>query len=264
MSFCVMAMFRNESWILNEWIEHYFLEGASQIILIDNESTDDWKKKINTEYKTDPRIKFYSCKGSQENRQMNIYNSIKKHHQFSTEWLMICDLDEFIYSRQDFKTIDQYLKTIPDDISQIKIPWKIFGSSGHEKQPESVIKSFVHWKPIHSKHQVKFKGKVTGVKSIVRISNIKKLIIHAHYVNGKTILVSGKSCKMEDPHCGVYDIKDDPLHMNHYYTQSLEYFDTIQKSRRGGNNPRNIKDIKWFNANKDGNFFDDELAKKEY
>ena len=32
----ILAMFKNESWIIKEWIEHYLLEGVDHFYLIDN------------------------------------------------------------------------------------------------------------------------------------------------------------------------------------------------------------------------------------
>ena len=40
--FSVASMFKNESWTLKEWIEHYKLYGADHIYLIDDFSDDDY------------------------------------------------------------------------------------------------------------------------------------------------------------------------------------------------------------------------------
>lgn len=39
-SFVVIAIFKNETIDMKEWIEHYIWQGASHIYLADNESTD--------------------------------------------------------------------------------------------------------------------------------------------------------------------------------------------------------------------------------
>ena len=39
--FSVAAMFTNESWTLKEWVEHYKLQGADHIYLVDDFSDDD-------------------------------------------------------------------------------------------------------------------------------------------------------------------------------------------------------------------------------
>ena len=37
----IVAIFKNESWILKEWIEHYLNQGVDHFFLIDNGSTDN-------------------------------------------------------------------------------------------------------------------------------------------------------------------------------------------------------------------------------
>ena len=43
----IVAMFKNESSILESWIEHYIKEGVQHFYLIDNGSTDDYQKILN-------------------------------------------------------------------------------------------------------------------------------------------------------------------------------------------------------------------------
>ena len=47
----VLAMFKNEAPIIEEWIEHYIREGVEHFYLIDNGSSDNYESKIN-KYKT--------------------------------------------------------------------------------------------------------------------------------------------------------------------------------------------------------------------
>ena len=39
----LMAIFKNESMGIREWIEHYVWQGVDKILLINNNSTDYWK-----------------------------------------------------------------------------------------------------------------------------------------------------------------------------------------------------------------------------
>jgi len=42
----VLAMFKNEGMIIEEWFKHYLDEGVEHFYLIDNGSTDDYESKI--------------------------------------------------------------------------------------------------------------------------------------------------------------------------------------------------------------------------
>ena len=82
-------------------------------------------------------------KSEKKNAQVELYNRwLPEAKKF--DWVIVVDLDEFIYARNGFKTIKDYLGTIDKDIYKIRIPWKLFGSSGLKKQPNSVIQHFVH------------------------------------------------------------------------------------------------------------------------
>ena len=42
MSVCIVAIFKNESHILKEWMEHYISQGIDKFFLIDHNSTDNY------------------------------------------------------------------------------------------------------------------------------------------------------------------------------------------------------------------------------
>ena len=137
---CLVAIFKNESHILDEWLNHYINEGVEHFFLIDNGSDDNYKEIIN-KYENITLV-IDNKKYSQIEHYNNYYlDKCKKY-----EWIILCDLDEFIYARNGFNKIDKYLDTVDNNISQIYIPWKIFGSSGYnileKKQPKNVIKNF--------------------------------------------------------------------------------------------------------------------------
>jgi hypothetical protein len=79
-------------------------------------------------------------------------------------WIIVVDLDEFIYSRRGFTTIKEYLTTLPSDVHKIHIPWKLFGSSGFKHQPPSIIQHFIH----RRNYINQIRHILVGKKSIVR------------------------------------------------------------------------------------------------
>ena len=89
---------------------------------------------------------------------------------------MVVDLDEFIYSRNGFNTIKEYLNSLESNVSQIHIPWKIFGSSDFIQQPKSVIQNFT-WRQIYT-NPTKIE-----CKSIIRTNRIKSIHVHFCYLN---------------------------------------------------------------------------------
>ena len=87
------------------------------------------------------------------------------------------------------------------------MPWTMFGSSGLSLQPESVRCSFT------------WRGDVAGstlTKTAIRVSRLDQFGVHSH---GENILSPDNLWPT------------DSLQMNHYNTQSREYFEKVKMNR---------------------------------
>jgi len=224
----VVAMFKNEALILEEWINHYIDQGVDHFYLINNGSTDDYLSKI----------KNFDCITivNDNHWEKEYHNTaINKHFlgRVESEWVIICDIDEYIYSREGFSTIKEYLKSVTDNISKIWIPWKIFGSSDYIEQPPNVRKNFIMW-------ENKVVNNLGYGKCICRVSDVVKFDIHNSVIkNGKTLKMIKNIGKNENQ-C-ANSIKKEPLHLNHYMHMSRYYYKYIKCMRGGGNSGYSIK-----------------------
>ena len=102
----MLALFKNEGDILWEWSRHYLDQGATQIILINNNSSDDWRGALG-ELGQDRRI--ICLEDPRLQAQERIYNDVRRSGLISGDWLLVCDLDEFVYARPPFPSISAYL-----------------------------------------------------------------------------------------------------------------------------------------------------------
>ena len=121
-------------------------------------------------------------KSKKKHAQVELYNRwLPEAKKF--DWVIVVDMDEFIYARNGFKTIKEYLETVNKDIYKIEIPWKLFGSSGFKIQPDSVIQNFIHRKkfPKISTH-TNLSERVINIKTISRGSHLQKIIVHTSVV----------------------------------------------------------------------------------
>jgi glycosyltransferase involved in cell wall biosynthesis len=93
----VLAIMKNETDVLREWIEHYRWQGVDKIFLIDNGSTDD-PQRILREHIASGFIEFFSR--PQPHRQAQHYRDVfrKAGIRRKVEWLVTADLDEFWFS----------------------------------------------------------------------------------------------------------------------------------------------------------------------
>ena len=256
----VMAMFKNESWIIREWIEHYLSEGVEHFYLIDNGSNDDYENKI-IEYmqyitlvKDSTRLPY----GTQSHLYNKIYLDVVKNE---TTWIIICDIDEYIYARNGYEKIIDVLNIMSSNIETIWIPWKVFGSNGNIEHPSSIVSAFTK----RSNQPDSFLG---HGKSIVRARNLVNFGCCGHYVeveNNSTIHTPNKD------NYYLFDFNEDScskfnLSLNHYMLMSEEYYTTIKCNRGGGESGLLKKySLDFFRESDKNNniLYDDELLNKK-
>ena len=188
----VLAMFKNETTIIKDWVEHYLNEGIEHFYLIDNGSTDDYyeKIKIYNKYITLTKDPTRLPKGTQTYLFNKIYlQKIKS----ESEWIIFCDIDEYIYARNGNNQIMDALNKLPRNVEKIWLPWKCFGSNGNKNQPDNIIKYFTKRKEGYTKNE--------GLgKTICRTANLEKILTCGHIVqlNENNIMYNANGQKLED------------------------------------------------------------------
>jgi hypothetical protein len=259
----ICAIFKNESVGMQEWLEHYIKEGVEHFYLIDNGSTDNYL----------PIIEKYSHyitlhKDDRKFLQLQHYNNYFMPYKNDSNWVLVVDLDEYVYARLDYKKISNYLQTLAPDIGQVQISWKMFGSNNHIQQPSSIIKSFTT--RLYYRHPM--------VKSIYKCEFLNCIDeLHCSNIsNGQIIISDGtiinkeKSSKLLHPeyfNIRIYDFSKEVLHLNHYPIQSYEWFKNVKATRGDAYDPNAeyIRDDNYFlTYDKDTTFADLELANKVY
>ena len=216
--FSIGAIFKNESHILKEWIEHYLFHGVDHIYLINDNSSDNFLS-ILTPYINNNKITLYNCDMKQKwtGVQDAKYNHFFKNDLKKSNWFGIVDLDEFLYSPLEID-IKKILKQYENE-DQLHINWVHFGSSGFEKQPHNVVSNFIYRGEYNSNKNGP-DGRYNSYKSIIKTDGEIKLGIHSHFNNNCN---KGKNIS--------FDIKDTPLLINHYAIQSKEYWTNVKMTR---------------------------------
>lgn len=254
----LIAVFKNEARALPEWIDHYLLQGCDQLILVDNQSDDDWRSKC-TKYLTDGRVTFL-----EDNRkwaQIPIYNKIFEAYKNDSKCFIVCDLDEFIYPRNEFASIREFVLSLSanSDWGCIKIPWKLFGSSNHIEHPKGGIVQNFTWRK-HYKNNSN-----TNVKYICRSVATKSLGCHIPKLKpGFNYLDSRQSISDESPILSISEetLTSANLHINHYAIQSEEFFKEVKMTRGCAlsENAEHVRTMDYFRAYDKNEIEDKELA----
>tara|TARA_B100000886_G_scaffold339904_1_gene306895 strand:- start:3134 stop:4660 length:1527 start_codon:yes stop_codon:yes gene_type:complete len=235
MKLALMAMFKNEGHILYEFINHYLLEGVDHFILIDDNSDDNYYE--NNKDWMDSLIKsnIITIKKTNKKLQSDRYNEqidfVKKF-----DWLIVCDLDEFMFSIPKDTTIKSLLKSNFSSYNYIRIPWKAFLHKSYF-QPKSIIDNNImthssEYDPTSSSN---------GFKYIVKPNAVKSFEVH--------------NCKMTGSKLKIFNSCHNHLiQNNHYRTQSTELANNLKLMRGGGtghrrdtNNGRNKYEKKYSN-----------------
>jgi hypothetical protein len=233
---------------MKEWLDHYIREGVDHFYLIDNGSTDNYEHILEN-YKGritlfhDPE-KGHKVQGKIYHR--NIFPLFK-----DTVWMLCVDLDEFMYAKHG--TLKSELeKKEYENVGQIMVPWKMFGSSGYVKQPSSVIKSFLYRK--------KLPFNCGGKKTICRTDAIEKIDgVHwyEHMKSGYiTIEYPIPSDLSEEEQNKI------PFQLNHYIVQSWEWYKNTKMTRGDADSENNGRTEESFKEWDNNDILDEELAIK--
>lgn len=217
----VGALFKNEAHILKEWVDHYLYHGVDHFYLIDDASTDN-SVAILEPYIAKGIITLFREKCEYFlGRQMHLYNKCIYPHYKETEWLLMIDLDEFVWSPRDINLYN-ILKTC-SHIGQIQMQQSLYGSNDHILQPESVVSYFTRRslnEPTVSPGNLKY-----FVNSRFEFTH---LAIHSAFFREKENETNGNFMILDSSY----------FVLNHYSCQSREFWETVKCTRGDGDHYR--------------------------
>ena len=180
----LIAIAKNEAANLPQWVFHHFRIGVDSIDVYINGSSDnslEISRKINS---FEPRFKFYDadhrlkkCALKGKNFQKHIYNRAFKKCQRdgSFSHLLVLDLDEYLMPDRLEHNLKDMIR-LTGKASVIAFPWCLDAPNSSEAEPfEEFICTKINIKPYHI------------VKSIGRLSDIKKVLPHGFILNSKLI-----------------------------------------------------------------------------
>jgi hypothetical protein len=214
----VAALFKNESHIIEEWIEHYLARGVEHIYLINDNSTDDFLPKIQKYIDSGIITLFNADYSYYEGRQPHMYNHFIIPVLKETKWMIMVDLDEFMWSpvNKDLNVILDICK----NYAQIQVSHSLFGSNGLIEQPKSVVESFT--------------------KRAKNIEGFYKYIINTDY---EYVCLNVHSASFADKNYETDASKfvrlgPEYFRLNHYSCQSLNFWKEVKCTRGDSNNYR--------------------------
>ena len=259
----VLAMFKNESHALGEWVEHYLAEGATSIQLINNNSSDDFLTPLQP-FMEQGVVELHH--DQRQHAQRQIYNEHLSRLRPQCKWLLVCDLDEFAYARDPKTRLVDHLASQKPWVSCIHLPWKMFGSSGQIKQPGSILQGFCQRADADQPHPCMPEPGLIPGKTIARASRIRSLDVHSCNLTwGTRIRANGAKAKNSSfQPISEASLQADALHLNHYAVQSEELFRAVKMTRGDVNSAEysNARDLDYFQRYDTNAMTDQELSRR--
>jgi hypothetical protein len=137
-------------------------------------------------------------------------------HLKESEWLLILDLDEYMWSPSTMKLYDILIQT--KNIGQVQVGDTLFGSNGHIKQPKGIVENFTR-----------------------RAAETRRCF--KYFVNSSYEFTS------LNVHCATFANNEHAIHnfiilddkyfiLNHYSCQSKDFWRDIKCTRKDGDNYR--------------------------
>ena len=233
--FSIGTIFKNESHIMKEWLEHYFFHGIQHIYMINDHSNDNYMDVLQPYIDSGKVTLFHSGEPYYLGRQRNLYNRLFKPILTDTYWFGIFDMDEFLFSVRDVD-IRNVLKEC-EMLGQIQFSHTLFGSNGLIQQPKYVVPNF-------TKRHIQDDNCYLLYKYIVNTNyEFESLNTHhADFVN-KENKTNGKFLRLD--YCS--NETHPYFTLNHYNCQSREFWQNI-KCTRGDVDNYMTRDIEIFNS----------------
>lgn len=227
--FCVATIFKNESWGMKEWVEHYKAHGVDHIYMVDDGSTDDFLPILQP-YIDEGYVTLYHNEITQryKGRQDDINNHYFKNNMHETQWLTVLDMDEYLYSPIEMNLKEVLQKYQEANITYIQVNWAYFTSNGYINQPKNIVESFTKRVPykavVHARlPHMDAPGPIESHSTKVLFNTDSDVtLIGVHDVLNTGIRVNGSFvANEENPHFII----------NHYQLQSREYWEKIKMHR---------------------------------
>jgi hypothetical protein len=203
------VFFRNEAPYLKEWLNHYLNRGVDHFYLINDFSEDNFLEILKPYKKY---ITLFNNKSKMTtSKQVGCYNRFLKPILNETKWILICDIDEYIWNPSTLSIQNALDILEKNGSSYYLIDMILFGSNNYIKQPKCIVNSFT------KRQAVPFYRKINNItkiikndeKGIVLSEAVEKFGIHEHF--GKNLTIK-KQTNLEKP----------ILKGNHYKLQSKE------------------------------------------
>ncbi len=242
----VVAIMKNETPYVKEWLDYHILAGVDHFYIYDNETTDNFKEVLQPYIDAGiVTYKFYPGAG----KQVRAYNDAFKNYKFFCRYMFFIDADEFIFPQNNKSVVevaDEIFNT-KKNLGGVEVNWIMYDSNNLEEADYSkgVLERF-------TRRAAEVSDGVKTISNPRKINYIASMHYFEYYAGVSEILADGS----QNPK-GV----SDKIVVNHYWSKSKEEF--LKKIKRGNAELYSAPHltIESWRLNNQNDFFDDGILK---
>ena len=245
---------KKENLYVKEFIEYYINLGIDHIFIYDDNDPNTEKISAVIDHKYKKYITIYDNLKGEAKYQSNVYNDCYKNHNKKFDWLLMIDMDEFLFLTR-YKLKNYLTKSIFNKCDFIKFNWVI-----------PTDNNLIHYD--NRSLFKRFKGpykKSKFVKSIIR-GNIPKLkyMVHSPYespIRNITCNSSEKKINNKEMNLEYMELNIKESFIIHFKYKSTEEY--INKYKRGYRFWKGEKLLQFLNSNIKDYLNDNEITLKK-
>ena len=231
--FLVFAAMRNEGAFIVEWVSWYRMLGFD--VLIGTNDCNDHSGELLNALANAGWLSHFSHNPGANPPKQSAHRTMRKQPQVAaTDWLLICDVDEFLVVHVGDGTVSALLDTIGRDFLGVALHWQCFGTGGNKTYHDGLVhRQFLRRGTARNGVNRNFKSLFKQPLRYKRYSDHGPFIFDGVWGEGTNTFVNaeGKPIRrfMTAPHpvriSDLEDITTINAQLNHYVIRSDESFD---------------------------------------
>ena len=230
-SISVVAIVKDESEYIREWVEFHRLAGIDYFYIYDNGSTDGTPELLRP-YVDMGIMSVTPFPGT--NVMFAAYNDALIKHRNETDYMAYIDADEFLVPLKAGKNIPDAIDEIFENYERLEhkefhaggvgINWRVFGTSGHKHKVDGLAMENYLYRAEDSDSYSSHIKTICNPRRVARFSHPHYPIYNPGFVN-----ISERGSVIVGPF--FRDAHFDYIQISHYYSKSEEEF--LARKRKG-------------------------------
>jgi hypothetical protein len=222
-SITLVAILKNEADYIEEWLAFHILQGASQVILYDNNSSDDSVRRARA-FAARVGLQVIPWPDSRDGfdltQRLAYYDGACRLNGV-TDYAAFIDIDEFLFA-SDGRTLPQALAGFPPEVGAIAINQRVFGSSGERELREGLVTARFTMAGAADHPEGHWFKSIARPARVVGFDTVHSVVL----THGSYVLADGRPLPPRTKHAGYSSaIAEGALRLNHYMLKSREEYE---------------------------------------